>query len=610
MKLLYSFLLIFHLIVPGSSRSDPQSAETKDSYVGKAGDVFISRDEFLRRFEMLPGFNRQNRNTLEESKLEFLYSLIAEKLLAQEARTRGLDKDSVFVKSFNEIVKMLSRDELYREEVSRKITVSSGEIDRAVRESLRCLLVSFIFAGKEEDALMIRKQIHSVRDFDRLEIDSSIDVVRDTVTVTWGEAETGIEDAVYKLKPGEVSPVIPAGEGFYILKLVSEQPNPYYTGMQPSVLHERVTDRLRERKERVRTMEYVGKLLKDKEGYSRPLPFRLLVNALSDVARHHGTDTLIRFDAAMYEEVREKCAPSLLDTFAVAGKTWWTMEDVVSRLRAESFSVKLLNLRKLPSILNSVVRDWVQQELIAQEALARHLDRTPGVNRELEVWQQQFLSEMMKAYIRSHVNITDGDVWNAIRSTDNNLSIPRVRIRELKTTNVDDMKSGLEELQGGASFEDVAARWSDNEELRRNKGVLEYFPITEHPPVGELAWELSIGERYGPVSVGHEYVYFELLDKDQTSLSKDSAAAGLRDSIKAELFRMKVKRTTDLLLAQAGERRGFSIYQESLMNIEVSQIPMMTYRLLGFGGRMFAAPFVSKQLDWLNVEPPTSVVVP
>jgi hypothetical protein len=37
---------------------------------------------------------------------------------------------------------------------------------------------------------------------------------------------------------------------------------------------------------------------------------------------------------------------------------------------------------------------------------------------------------------------------------------------------------------------------------------------------------------------------------------------------------------------------------------------MMTYRILGFGGRMFAAPFVSRQVDWINIENPETIPLP
>jgi hypothetical protein len=37
---------------------------------------------------------------------------------------------------------------------------------------------------------------------------------------------------------------------------------------------------------------------------------------------------------------------------------------------------------------------------------------------------------------------------------------------------------------------------------------------------------------------------------------------------------------------------------------------MMTYRILGFGGRMFEVPFVERQIDWLSIESPSSQISP
>jgi hypothetical protein len=311
----------------------------------------------------------------------------------------------------------------------------------------------------------------------------------------------------------------------------------------------------------------------------------------------------------MYDEVRAACTPSLNDTLVVVGKTFWPVGEVLNRLFAKGFTVPKGKTKNIPRLLNAAIRDWVYEELLGQEALARHLDARPAVQRELEVWHQSLLAEMMRSYIRAHVQLSEGEIMAELHETDPQFSIPRVRIRELKTRNVNDMKNALDGLRRGDSFEETIDRWSGDADLRRNKGIVDYFPISEHPPVGEIAWEMNVGERYGPIPVGEEYVYFELLGKDEP-LRLDSAAVSRHDEARKEAFRMKLKRTTDLFLAQAGEKRGFDIYQESLAKLAVSPVPMMTFRLLGFGGRMFGTPFVPPELDWVNVDPPSSPVIP
>jgi hypothetical protein len=44
--------------------------------------------------------------------------------------------------------------------------------------------------------------------------------------------------------------------------------------------------------------------------------------------------------------------------------------------------------------------------------------------------------------------------------------------------------------------------------------------------------------------------------------------------------------------------------------LDVTTIPMMTYRILGFGGRMLAVPFVVPELDWLDVNEPDQRIQP
>src|SRR3970282_1772666 len=142
-----------------------QSLRDGESYVGKAGEQFISEQEFLQRFELLPSLYRDRKSQLETAKLELLYSIIAERLLAQEAEARGLVSDTLFQREFGEINALFARDQLYRDEVSAKVTVTQDEIRNGIAQAQRQILMSFLFFGKEEDARFIRSRIRTVQEF-------------------------------------------------------------------------------------------------------------------------------------------------------------------------------------------------------------------------------------------------------------------------------------------------------------------------------------------------------------------------------------------------------------------------------------------------------------
>jgi parvulin-like peptidyl-prolyl isomerase len=586
-----------------------QSANIPAGIVAKAGDTFITEKEFVERFEMLPGLQRQRGGRIEEAKLELLYSLIAEKLMAQEARERKLDQDSIFRLSFEEVRKMLSRDQLYREEVSRKIRVTPKEINDGVAQALKEVLIAFLYCDRRSDAEFLRRQIKTDKEFDTIQIDTSIHAVRDTATIIWSDATPAIERAVYSMRKGEISPVIQAGTGFYILKVERVRESAFYTSLQPSVLREKVEQKIRERKEEQRLNEFVASTLKNKVGYSRPEPLKELTLALKKVYAGTRVTGKVPLSEEMLKQVRHDCQRRLKDTLAVAGDVAWTLGEIADRLFAKGFTVDSVTVKSIPQRVNGLLRIWVQQELLAQEAIARGLDKYPVVRKQLETWYDNFLEQSMRFYLKKQVNVSDAEVMSFMQSTDSSVVIPRVQIRELRTASLDEMHEALNELQKGRSMEEVIARWCSDLNLCQRKGISDPFPVSDRYPVGEIAWQMLVGQRYGPLREGQGYLYFELISKDSRREPTDTGYVGRKQRARNELLRQKEKRLVNLFLAQAGESRGYTIFQDRLSRIKVSPIPMMTFRILGFGGRMFAVPFVDRQIEWLNVEPPKGKIV-
>jgi hypothetical protein len=590
-------------------QSAGQSSRPQDRIVAKAGATFITESEFLERFELLPGMQRHRSERLEESKLEVLYSLIAEKLMAEEAHQRGLDKDSTFQGAFEEVRKLLARDELYRDEVSGKVTVSASEISAGVAQALKEVLVSFIFCDRREDAEFIRKQIKGGRDFKSIELDTSLLATRDTATIVWGDAVPAIEQSAYTLKIGEISRVIPAGTGFYILMVERTQENVFYSSMQSSTLTERVASRIRQRKEETRLNEFVAQFLKGKSGYSKPGPLKIVIEALSHAFRQVPLSGKVALSGTVLNAVREECASVLGETLCVAGNVVWKVGDVLDRLSAKGFALDSSSVMQLPQHVNGLLRVWVQQELLAQEALKRGLDSRPAVRKQLDAWRDNLLEQSMRFTLRKEVRVSDAEILSFIHSGDSSFVVPKVRIRELRTGSLDDMHKAFDDMKGGTSFEEAIVRWCSDELLSHRKGISDPFPVSERYPIGEIAWQMLVGQRYGPVKEANRYVYFELLSKDSVTGPADTAVVSRERQARNELSRQKEKRLVNLLLAKAGQERGYTIYQDQLSRIKVSTVPMMTFRILGFGGRMFAVPFVDRQIEWLNVEPPAGNIV-
>jgi parvulin-like peptidyl-prolyl isomerase len=216
----------------------------------------------------------------------------------------------------------------------------------------------------------------------------------------------------------------------------------------------------------------------------------------------------------------------------------------------------------------------------------------------------------MKSRVAHSVTVSEEEVAWYLKHQGDTLPVPLVQIRELRTSSPVEMQEALSDLEKNVPFVDVIRRWSNDPVAKQRGGVSDFFPVTDRAPVGEIACHMKVGEFYGPLAVTSGVIYFQLIGRNDVPPARDSSLAARIKSASMEFRALKTKRMLNLLLAQSGQKRGFSVYQDRLQAIKVSAVPMMTFRVLGFGGRIWAAPMLEKQVEWLTTEPPATQVVP
>jgi hypothetical protein len=604
-NLLYGFIFI---VVCNCSWG--QSDQVQEPVIAKAGNVFITEKEFIERYELLPYQYRNRSSNIEESKLVFLYSLIAEKLLAQEAVERHLDQDTIYQKAMAQIRKNFARDQLYREQVQARVTVSKTELMHAMIDAKRQLAISVLYFEDSTDAAFVKKQLKNCKEFFRFQADTTIASLKDTVTLSWGEAEAPIEQAAFRLKKGECSPVVKASTGYYILHLDKEWSNSFYTSMQPQILYERVEAKVRLRKENIQLEKYLATAFLNKSGFALPKPFVAVAKTFTALMRDQTNGAEVMISDSLLLNLRLQCASILQDTMVMVGKMGWTVEEVFYKLRGKTFKIDHSRTTEIASQLNAQLLILVQQELLAEEGIAQHLDQRPSVQKELEPWRQQILSQMAEMDFKRTVQVSDQDIVHYLKDTNPEMHFPRVEIRELHTKTIAAMDVLLKEVQVGVPLEEVITR-SSSDTLSGQRGAgVNVFAINERIPLGILAWRMKVGERQGPLHLNNDYIYFELLKKDYPSGMTDSSFSLLLSKEANNARMSKQKRSLDLFIAKSAQARGYAVYTDRLKLLKVSSVPMMTFRILGFGGRMFAAPFVTPQADWIGEENDEKIQLP
>jgi hypothetical protein len=130
-------------------------------------------------------------------------------------------------------------------------------------------------------------------------------------------------------------------------------------------------------------------------------------------------------------------------------------------------------------------------------------------------------------------------------------------------------------------------------------------PVDRLGIVAVLAWPLKPGQWSKAAVVDSIAVAVQLIDRSVPELP-----GGVFDSVATMVTSQKVRRSTAELVAHLARSERVEIYDDRLGQVKVDRTPMMTYRLLGFGGRMFAVPFVRPQTDWIELLPPSGPPVP
>jgi hypothetical protein len=245
-----------------SSSIFPQKID--DEQVAIVGTREINVKEFIERFEFSPRLHKNDKSGVESAKLEFIYSLIAEKLWAEEASLLRMDKLEVIKFSKNEFEKLFVRDVLFKKEILEKVKILPEELTEGYFRNQNSLKINFIFSENEKEIRNIYHMLNQGIEFDSvLATREEFAEQQNRVEVVFGQMDESIEDSLYKLDIGEFTNPILTPDGWYIFKLANKITSLFNQGESDS---KKATEKIiRARKSRDLYFEYYKEFFSNKK---------------------------------------------------------------------------------------------------------------------------------------------------------------------------------------------------------------------------------------------------------------------------------------------------------------------------------------------------------
>ncbi len=598
------FIVILFLLV---CTVEQYSQSFLDKNVARVGNLTIDDQEFLERYEMTPGFNRHRKSTIESQKVEFLFSLIAEKLWALESINRGMDTSDVIKFTTESFTKMFVRDALFKREVQEKSIASDQEVLEVLNKSMAKLYVNFLFSNDLDEINFLHKLLKDGIPFDSILAESVEKEEQPTpIEIVFGQMDESVEETLFNLKLEDYTQPILTQDGWYIFKLVNRSEQLMDSNVSREDAAKTVKKTLEARKLIDNQKEFYAEFFRDKKVEVNPELFETLARNISTLIEYKKKNYQLKENELMNLEV-----PDILKMEEVFGTKLLNSnfilfdEDPISfgkymrMLVFDGYNASDYKLNFIRASLDTRIRRDIEKELLFREGKNRGYDDLPEVKREVETWREHYLFQALKDQYRDSVQISEEEVYSYYQKNHKPEWIPmHVNIIEILTDSLEIVQKIFAELNDGKDFREICSRYNKREWTKKSNGEYGLFPVTQHGDIGRIASAMNIGDVYGPLELDEGYSIFKLIDKQEPKTITEQPYEKVKDKYKQDLTYQKLyKKMTDFTYSLS-VKYGVSLNLDLLEQINVTTLPSFGIRHLGFGGKMTAVPLIAPNVDW------------
>lgn len=209
-----------------------------------------------------------------------------------------------------------------------------------------------------------------------------------------------------------------------------------------------------------------------------------------------------------------------------------------------------------------LIEDWVRQELIYQEAIARGLHQQTRLKTLLEQMRRDLLvAALLDAEFQDR-ELAFGEA--AIRryydahQADFRRLHPEIRARHILLTSQREANAQRQTLrQRGESFAEVARKYSHDDATRNQGGELGYFSQAENPVLWAVCQDLPLNRISEPIYTEYGYHLIQILEHCEAGTVRDLAQ--VRSQIVEALVREHHQSQLDQLVAKLKDSADWAI---------------------------------------------------
>lgn len=571
-----------------------------NSILARIGDKVITAQEFKARYELTPQLFRENKKIVKELKLEFLYSLIAEKLFSKYGDEIRLDTSASVKESLEYFEEMFVRDALYKKVIRERARSKADSLLSFYLANANNVQMIYIYSENEEEIKNIHNLIKLGVSFDSLYSELKTDR-NDSLVVSVGELDRSIEDQLFPLPDGSVSNPIRMDDGWYIFKILRRY-NPVLYKSKGWENDYKNSERIAiERAESEYYNVYTKEFFRDKEMRVNSKLLRIISSEIFSVlnSRYSKEKSSPPYSLSIFDipDLKKRLGSDTLNlTIVDMGSKKYSVGNLISFLRFDILSVDRIINSYIFNALSNKLRKFTEYKMLADEGYRLGLQNSDEVKEQIQMWKDNYYMQLVASDFIDSANVTDQEL-QAYLQNNKNFRTKKVNIIQIFSESLETMEKILAEIESGKDFREIAEYYSSLNSTDNYKIESGYFSVTENGEIGRIADQMKIGEIYGPVSVGNKFLIFKLIDVKEDSVKINLTA---NEELRRELGYLKQHKSYNNFISNLAVKYDLKIFPDALNNIQVSSLQSIAYNYLGFGGRILAVPLLNMNMEWVQ----------
>ncbi len=600
-------IFCFFFLLASEASTQPRRGQQPLDTLAMVGSIPILARDVLERIELMPFELKSEEQDFDKIKEKAVASLVGEKLLVM-SQPLTKDQTSRFIQTMETVLqKLFVRDALYKREVHDKVVITEKEIHNglALHGNRRKILIIYPSSMKEaakiiqgwKECQRAHRSIH--------EYISTLPFRRDTLGVSFGSADPPLEKAVFSLKDTmEISkPVESIIYGLVVLTVLEKELDAHANELSAAERLTAVKNILLEQKENAAANSFIEKTLKAHHMAADSSLFRRLTIALRELmtldSMTHRLENGYRYiPEDIFRLLRR--FESELDTPLVRGSFGTLkLEEFLENLFYYDFHFSSLKSRTFAITFFDILRKITEGEIIAQEGIRRNLQSDNEVIRDIALWTSYWKSRDVVYMLQDSVTISDWESYVSLWRKKKELveGALSVKVQEVLCSDSFRADSLFRLIQDGESMDSIARTYTQRIEWRMNNGKSGWLHFSDYREILTETMVMSLGE-IKKVQYEGKNALLRLMERKITGNRHllDSLIERECISIRQEHQRGRINQ----YLAHEAIRQHVEIYSDRIRKVDIKNINMVTIRMIGFGGKMNAAPLLVPQWEWVR----------